>query len=158
MMLLLVKVLLNIFRNLIRHRLLNGQMIYNAIVGRFRETYSGAPFLTDYLFDVELVSKIIMNLKGGKAAGLDNLSAEHVFHSHPILSVALTKLFNVMLLTAYVPDAFGHSYTVPIPKNDCCTKPKTCLGLSWHTDQSSCSRSSLEAIVCNIITVTNSEN
>jgi hypothetical protein len=93
---------------------------------RLRETYCGAPFLTDHLFDVELVSKIIMKLKRGKASDLDNLSAEHVIYSHPLLSVALTKLFNVMLLAAYVPDAFGHSYTVPIPKIDHCSKPMTC--------------------------------
>lgn len=57
-----------------------------------RETFNDAPFLTDYLFDVDLVSKIIMNLKSGKAAGLDNLSVEHVFYSHPILSFVFTKL------------------------------------------------------------------
>ena len=67
-----------------------------------------------------------MKLKRGKCSDLDNLSAEHVIYSHPLLSVALSKLYNLMLLTAYVPDAFGHSYTVPIPKIEHCTKPKTC--------------------------------
>jgi endonuclease/exonuclease/phosphatase family metal-dependent hydrolase len=93
---------------------------------RLRETYSGAPFLTDYLFDVGLVSKIFTKLKRGKASGLDNLCAEHVIYSHPSLSIALTKLFNLMLLSAHVPYAFGQSYTVPIPKIDCCTKSMTC--------------------------------
>jgi Reverse transcriptase (RNA-dependent DNA polymerase) len=93
---------------------------------RLRETYCDAPFSTNYLFDVELVSNIIMKLKRGKASDLDNLSAEHVIYSHPLLSVALSKLYNVMLLTAYVPDAFGYSYTVPIPTIEHCNKPKTC--------------------------------
>jgi hypothetical protein len=95
---------------------------------QLRETYCGAPSSTVYLFNVELVSNIIMKLKRGKASDLGNLSAEHVIYSHPLISVALTRLYNVMLLTAYVPDAFGHSYAVPIPKIDYCTKPKTCSG------------------------------
>jgi hypothetical protein len=43
-----------------------------------------------------------MKLKRGKASDLDNLSAEHVIYSNPLLSVALCKLYNVMLLTAYM--------------------------------------------------------
>ena len=58
-----------------------------------------------------------------KAAGLDGLCAEHLVHSHPILSCILYKLFNLMIQRGYVMSAFGESYTVPIPKlTDCRTK------------------------------------
>jgi len=54
--------------------------------------------------------------KRGKAADLDNLTAEHLTHCHPILSVILCKLFNLILIRGCVPTAFGYSYTVPICK------------------------------------------
>ena len=37
-----------------------------------RQTYSGSPFSDEYVFDVELVSKVIAGLKRGKAAGLEH--------------------------------------------------------------------------------------
>ena len=40
-----------------------------------RIKYCGSPSKEEYLFDVELISKVILDLKRGKAAGLDNLSA-----------------------------------------------------------------------------------
>ena len=66
------------------------------------------------------MSNVIQKLK---AAGLDELCAEHLVHSHPILSCILYKLFNLMIHVGYVMSAFGESYTVPIPKlNDCRTE------------------------------------
>ena len=69
-------------------------------------------------FDVENVSNIVDNLKLGKAADLENLTAEHLKYSHPILSCILTKLFNLILHSGEVPVplAFGCSYTVPLSK------------------------------------------
>jgi len=58
-------------------------------------------FTTDHSFDVELISRIIDQLQRGKAAGLDNITAEHLQYSHPVLSSVLTKLFNLMLDCAY---------------------------------------------------------
>jgi len=40
------------------------------------------------------VDSCIKNLKKGKAAGCDGLTAEHIIHSHPLLVVHLTMLFN----------------------------------------------------------------
>jgi len=79
-----------------------------------RKNYQGLPLTVD--FNVELVSNVIAKLKRGKAADLDNLTAEHLIHSHPILSVILCKLFNLILISGYVPTGFGYSYTVPICK------------------------------------------
>jgi hypothetical protein len=88
-----------------------------------RADYLGLPLADHYLFDVELVSNTILHLKRGKAAGPDGICAEHLMHSHPIISCILYKLFNLLIKLGYVPSAFGQSYTVPIPKpSDCRTK------------------------------------
>ena len=59
-------------------------------------TNSGLPCLKAS-FDTELVSKIMMDLKRGRAAGIDGLSNEHLSFRHPILSVILSRLFNLIL-------------------------------------------------------------
>ena len=79
------------------------------------------------LFDTDLVGNSIASLSHGKAAGLDDLTAEHLFYCHPILSCILAKLFNLMLLCRYVPPEFGQSYIVPLPKiKDCRSTAMTC--------------------------------
>jgi len=83
-----------------------------------RSNYSGVPFDDDALFDVELVDKSIRSCNRGKAAGLDSLTAEHLQYCHPVLCSILTKLFNLMIKVGYVPDGFGLSYTVPLPKTN----------------------------------------
>ena len=39
---------------------------------------------------IELISRIIDQLQRGKAAGLDNIAAEHLQYSHPVLSCVYT--------------------------------------------------------------------
>ena len=51
-----------------------------------------------------------------KAPGLDELTAEHLIFAHPIIALLLSKLMNLMLLFEYIPDSFGRSVLVPIPK------------------------------------------
>ena len=53
-----------------------------------------------------------------KSAGVDRLTAEHMLNAHPIIVQVLTKLLNLMILFEYVPDAFGLSIVVPIPKSN----------------------------------------
>jgi hypothetical protein len=55
-------------------------------------------------------------MKCGKAAGLDELTAEHLQYAHPILPCLIAKLFNLVIHYEYVPTAFGVSYTVPLLK------------------------------------------
>ena len=78
--------------------------------------YVGAPLDKHYHFDVELIEDLLYKMKRGKAAGLDGLTVEHVIHSHPIVLVVLSKLFNLCVSVGYVPKSFGLSYTVPIVK------------------------------------------
>ena len=85
---------------------------------QMRAGYCGRPHDARYCFDVELVENVIFNLKRGKAAGLDGITAEHLRFSHYLLSCVLSKLYNFMLRLAYVPHCFGLSYTVPVVKNN----------------------------------------
>jgi len=72
---------------------------------------SGYAVLEEQNFDTELVRNIIFNLQHGKAAGTDGLSAEHLQFCHPVLSVILAKLFQLMLLCSYVPSGFTDTVT-----------------------------------------------
>jgi len=53
-----------------------------------------------------------------KAAGLDELTVEHVVHSHPVLITILAELFNLVMSAAHVLYRFRRSYTVPLSKED----------------------------------------
>jgi len=51
-----------------------------------------------------------------KSPRIDGLTAEHLFHAHPAVTVTVTKLLNLMICNEYVPDIFGHNITTSIPK------------------------------------------
>ena len=61
---------------------------------------------------------IITELKKNKAAGLDNLTAEHLQFSQPIVVSVMCKIFNIMMSYGYVPASSGRSYTIPLPKGN----------------------------------------
>ena len=67
---------------------------------------------------IEDVEAATAEMKRGKAAGLDELTTEHIVYSHPVLLVILAKLFNIIMSAGYVPYGFRLSYTVPLPKVD----------------------------------------
>jgi len=90
-----------------------------------RSGYQGHPYNDSYAFDAELVENVISKLKRGKAAGLDNLTCEHLLFSHALLPCILAKLFNMMIKVGHVPPSFGQSYTVPILKSGCSVYGKT---------------------------------
>lgn len=96
-----------------------------AIYVQRRSNYCGSAILENDFFDVELISSIISNMKNGKAAGLDGLTAEHLKFSHPVVVIILCKLFNFYLSVSHIPASFGLSYTVPIPKCDALSKSLT---------------------------------
>ena len=93
-----------------------------------RANYCGYALTNAQNFDTELVSNIILNLKCGKAAGNDGLTAEHLQFCHPVLLVILSKMFQLMLLCFFVPYGFKSSYIVPIPK------PKECYSKALSFD------------------------
>jgi len=83
-----------------------------------RTNYCGSVISDNKRFNTEQISKLVSSLKSGKAAGLDELSSEHLKFSHPVVICILTELFNLFLDAAHIPATFAASYTVPIPKCD----------------------------------------
>jgi len=83
-----------------------------------RKNYVGSIEAKEESVDVELVDNIICDLKPGKACGIDNLMGEHLQYSHPILCSILSKMFKLCIKCRHIPEAFGTSYTVPIPKGN----------------------------------------
>ena len=71
-----------------------------------REGYCSLPMPENCNFDVELVSKVIHELKCGKAPGIDGLSAEHILYAHPTVVIVLCKLFALIAECCFVPDGF----------------------------------------------------
>ena len=87
--------------------------------------YCGNYLHPDDFFTVELLSIIVSNLKTGRAAGFDGLTAEHLIHSHPAALLLITYMCNLILLSGYVPLEFGIGVTFPIPK---CSSWKKTVG------------------------------
>ena len=48
-----------------------------------RNEYCGMPISDVHTVDTDMVSHVIADLKRGKAAGIDGLSAEHLLFCHP---------------------------------------------------------------------------
>jgi len=104
--------------------------LYNEYLVR-RENYFGYySFPSDSILDTEIVNKVMLDLNNcGKAPDINGLTAEHLLLSVTpyILSVILSKLFQLILLRKLVPTGFGYSHIVPLPKsNDCISKVMTC--------------------------------
>ena len=78
--------------------------------------YTGKHFYNN--IPVEVMQQCIENLKKGKAAGIDELTPEHVIFAHPILVVHLSLLFRMLLKYNLVPDEFGRGVVIPLVKND----------------------------------------
>ena len=62
---------------------------------KLTEEVTGFALPDNVNFDTVIVSNVMSNLRRGKAADIDGLMAEHLIFSHPILSVILSKLFNL---------------------------------------------------------------
>jgi hypothetical protein len=72
----------------------------------------------EWLISVEYVDCAARNhLKRRKAAGYDNITAEHNIFAHPRLVVLLCDFFNLMLVDGYVPVSFGKGVLVPLLKD-----------------------------------------
>jgi len=66
---------------------------------------------------VELVDRFISKLKGGKAAGHDGLTPEHLWYAHPIIVTLITYLFKLIIRFGVVPTDFGCGVIIPLVKN-----------------------------------------
>ena len=82
------------------------------------KSYNGDVLTKLHLCTVEQVDDIIRCLKFGKAAGLDEITAEHIIYSHPVVACLLVKLFNLMIMLNYIPVEFGFGLSIPLPKEN----------------------------------------
>jgi len=71
-----------------------------------RANYCGFPINEVLYFDTELVSKTVSNLKRGKAPDIEGLTANILYFSRPTLSAFLSRYFQLILLTSYIPSGF----------------------------------------------------
>ena len=71
--------------------------------------YFGFPVTDHHFFTTELISKVINELKCGRAADIDGLMAEHLIKAHQVLPVILSKLFRLIVLFRHVPTTFGYT-------------------------------------------------
>jgi len=79
-------------------------------------SYCGLAIKDKYYFGTELVNTIIGKFEHGKAQEIDGLCVEHLYFCHPVISVILGKVFQLInMLTSHVPAGFRYN-TVPIPK------------------------------------------
>ena len=90
------------------------------IIIRFEQDvtmYSGDALVTRDLFSVEVICKIICDLKTGQAYGFDGLMAENLLHCHPSAHLVVTYYScNLMILSGHVPSQFTKGLTFPIEK------------------------------------------
>jgi len=92
----------------------------NAAMG-FDSMCNNNCIIDDWLFTVEDVDYVLHQcIKSGKAAGIDNLTTEHLFYCHPSVTVHLSNLFNLMLKHSYVPSQFGLGIIVQLVKDKNC--------------------------------------
>jgi len=52
--------------------------------------YCGFPNNDNSHFDTETISRIIIDMRRGKEGDIDRLTAQHLQHSHPVVSVLLS--------------------------------------------------------------------
>ena len=87
-----------------------------------RANYNGLPLIEAQYFDVELVSNTIANLKRGKAADIEGISAEHLSSLSSLFARSPSQTFSVDDLFLLHPRSFRYNYIVPIPKpKECCS-------------------------------------
>jgi hypothetical protein len=66
---------------------------------KFEEDFKAYPSYSQNSkhFNVEMIDKVVYEMKKGKAAGADNITVEHIQYAHPIILVILCDLFNCMI-------------------------------------------------------------
>ena len=65
----------------------------------------------------EEVEPVINSLPLKKAAGLDHLTNEHLKFGGTNLPIALTPIFNTILISGHIPAAFKHGFIISILKS-----------------------------------------
>lgn len=67
--------------------------------------------------DTESIEICIKQLKTNKASGFDGIVTEHIINSHPSIVIRIKLLFQMIMLHACVPKAFGFGIITPVVKD-----------------------------------------
>ena len=76
----------------------DGNDTFKLQYNELREYYIGSPITPCNLFNVEIISNLIMKMDNRKAAGLDKLTSKHLKFSHPIIVCILISYVICSLL------------------------------------------------------------
>jgi len=96
----------------------NSNVRHESLKANFQQQFDRYPDSSSLLYcSVDLVDSCVRQLKRGKAAGHDELTTEHLLYAHPILTVLLTLLFNILVVYGKVPLDFGKGIIIPLVKN-----------------------------------------
>ena len=87
--------------------------------------YFGDILTCDDLLTIELVCKVICELKTGRASGLDGVTTEHLLYCHPSVHLLITILCNLILMSGHVPSQFAVGLTFPLEKGNLGNKQAT---------------------------------
>jgi len=63
------------------------------------------------------VAYYISKLKTNKSAGLDNISAEHLFYAHPIIHFLISLIFSACISSGYIPNNLTLGVVIPLLKS-----------------------------------------
>ena len=93
-------------------------VVQHSLHDRLDQALNNDVSVQPFMLSVEEVDTVIRSaMKRGKAAGVDNISLEHILNSHPSLVCNLCRLFNLMLMHSYVPNDFGRGIIIPLLKD-----------------------------------------
>lgn len=95
----------------------NNKDLHDLHKNEFYKTINQYSYNEVMQFDILNISNATEKLRVGKSAGIDNVTAEHILYAHPILLTCLKMLFNIMLISGYVPNAFGQGILIPLVKD-----------------------------------------
>lgn len=97
----------------------NNTLIHDNFESEFNAVRNQMPSDSlNFVFDLEDIEHAMGSIKRGKASGFDGISIEHILFAHPIVLSSLKILFNLILLSGYVPTAFGHGIMIPLSKSN----------------------------------------
>ena len=93
------------------------KIFLNKMITCFKSLNVNDDSFYDNMFSVEVIDIAIAKLSTGKAPGHDGIMTEHLTHAHPVLYIALSRLFYFILRCGYVPNDFGNGLLIPIVKD-----------------------------------------
>ena len=90
---------------------------FHSMYADFCKDHQSSCNCRNYSISLHNVIDSIASMKTGKCADENGLCPEHFHHAPLLLYRRLTRLFNQMLIHAFVPEQFRFGFMIPIVKN-----------------------------------------